>query len=91
LVRSFERHLRAENRSERTVENYLKSLHQAEVFLRGRGWRGGAAAKWCQRRGKDGLLTFVSVRLLLALCHGADSGKTAGTTQPTTASVERQH
>jgi site-specific recombinase XerD len=39
LVRSFERHLRAENRSERTVENYLESLHQAEVFLRSRGRR----------------------------------------------------
>jgi site-specific recombinase XerD len=39
LVRSFERHLRAENRSERTVEDYLESLHQAEVFLRGRGRR----------------------------------------------------
>jgi hypothetical protein len=35
LVCSFERHLRAENRSERTVENYLESLHQAEVFLHG--------------------------------------------------------
>jgi hypothetical protein len=39
LVRSFERHLRAENRSERTVENDLESLHQAEVFLRSRGRR----------------------------------------------------
>jgi site-specific recombinase XerD len=39
LVRSFERHLRAENRSERTVENYPESLHQAEVFLRSRGRR----------------------------------------------------
>ena len=33
------RHLRAGNRSERTVENYLESLHQAEVFLRRRGLR----------------------------------------------------
>jgi hypothetical protein len=32
LVRWFEQHLRAENRSERTVEDYLESLHQAEVF-----------------------------------------------------------
>jgi integrase/recombinase XerC len=39
LVRSFERHLRAENRSERTVENDLESLHQAEVFLQSRGRR----------------------------------------------------
>ena len=35
LVRSFDRHLRAENRSERAVENYLESLHQAEVSLPG--------------------------------------------------------
>jgi site-specific recombinase XerD len=39
LVRLFERHLRAENRSKRTVENYLESLHQAEGFLRSRGRR----------------------------------------------------
>jgi site-specific recombinase XerD len=45
LVRSFERHLRAENRSERTVENYLESLHQAEVFLGGRGRRLEEATK----------------------------------------------
>ena len=45
LVRSFERHLRAENRSERTVENYLESLHQAEVFLRSRGRRLEEATK----------------------------------------------
>jgi hypothetical protein len=45
LVRSFERHLRAENRSERTVENYLESLHQAEVFLRSPGRRLEDAAR----------------------------------------------
>ena len=45
LVHSFERHLRAENRSERTVENYLESLHQAEVFLRSRGRRLEEATK----------------------------------------------
>jgi site-specific recombinase XerD len=37
LVRSFERHLRAENRSEHTVASYLESLRQAEAFLAGRG------------------------------------------------------
>src|SRR4029453_1373588 len=37
LVRSFERHLRAENRSEHTIASYLESLHQAEAFLTGRG------------------------------------------------------
>jgi site-specific recombinase XerD len=37
LVRSFERHLRAENRSERTVATYLNGLRQAEAFLRARG------------------------------------------------------
>jgi hypothetical protein len=35
LVRSFERHLGAEKRLERTVENYLESLHD----LHGRGRR----------------------------------------------------
>jgi site-specific recombinase XerD len=34
LVRSFERHLRALNRSERTIATYLISLRQAETFLR---------------------------------------------------------
>jgi len=39
LLRSFERYLRAANRSERTVGNYLESLRQAEAFLRPRGVR----------------------------------------------------
>jgi Phage integrase, N-terminal SAM-like domain len=34
IIRSFERHLRALNRSERTIETYLISLRQAEAFLR---------------------------------------------------------
>ena len=37
LVRSFERHLRAENRSEHTIASYLESPRQAEAFLAGRG------------------------------------------------------
>jgi site-specific recombinase XerD len=37
LLRSFERHLRAENRSEHTIASYLDSLRQAEAFLVGRG------------------------------------------------------
>jgi site-specific recombinase XerD len=37
LVRSFERHLRAENRSERTVATYLIALRQADAFLRAHG------------------------------------------------------
>ena len=37
LVRSFERHLHAENRSGRTVTTYLIAVRQADVFLRGRG------------------------------------------------------
>ena len=36
-VRSFERHLRAENRSEHTIASYLDSLRQAEAFPVGRG------------------------------------------------------
>jgi hypothetical protein len=37
LLRSFERHLRAENRSDNTVESYLESIRQAEAFLAARG------------------------------------------------------
>src|SRR5918995_3476296 len=37
LVRSFERHLRAENRSEHTIASYLESLRQAEAFLAAHG------------------------------------------------------
>ena len=33
LLRSFERHLRAENRSDRTIASYLESARQAEAFL----------------------------------------------------------
>jgi hypothetical protein len=33
LLRSFERHLRAENRSDQTVTTYLIALRQAEAFL----------------------------------------------------------
>jgi hypothetical protein len=33
LIRSFEGHLRAENRSERTIASYLESFRQAEAFL----------------------------------------------------------
>jgi site-specific recombinase XerD len=39
LLRSFERYLRAGNRSERTVGNYLEGARQAEAFLRRRGVR----------------------------------------------------
>jgi integrase-like protein len=37
IICSFERHLRALNRSERTIETYLISLRQAEAFLRAHG------------------------------------------------------
>ena len=37
LLRSFERHLRAQNRSERTIGNCLESTRLAESFLKGRG------------------------------------------------------
>jgi integrase/recombinase XerC len=39
LLRSFERHLRAQNRSDRTVGNYLESARLAQAFLEGRGTR----------------------------------------------------
>ena len=37
LLRSFERHLRAQNRSERTVGNHWEGALVAESFLEGRG------------------------------------------------------
>jgi hypothetical protein len=37
LIRSFERHLYAENRSARTVTTYLIAVRQADTFLRERG------------------------------------------------------
>jgi site-specific recombinase XerD len=37
LARSFERHMRAENRSDRTSATYLHGLRQAETFLRVHG------------------------------------------------------
>jgi Phage integrase, N-terminal SAM-like domain len=36
LARSFERHLRAENKSDRTVETYLEAVRLLEAFLAGR-------------------------------------------------------
>ena len=39
LLRSFERHLRAANRSKRTIASYLESMRQAEAFLAARGKR----------------------------------------------------
>ena len=46
LLRSFERYLRAGNRSERTVGNYLESAREAEAFLQESGIRleGGEGA-----------------------------------------------
>jgi integrase/recombinase XerC len=37
LIRSFERHMRAENRSPRTIATYLVGLRQADAFLRACG------------------------------------------------------
>jgi site-specific recombinase XerD len=45
LLRSFERHLRAENHSERTIASYLQSARQAETFLAGRGMSQTAAGR----------------------------------------------
>jgi site-specific recombinase XerD len=39
LACSFERHLRAENKSDRTVETYLEAVRLLEAFLAGRGVR----------------------------------------------------
>jgi site-specific recombinase XerD len=45
LIRSFERHLYAENRSARTVTTYLIAVRQADAFLRGRGTSLAAATR----------------------------------------------
>jgi site-specific recombinase XerD len=45
LIRSFERHLRAENRSGRTIATYLVGLRQADAFLRARGTTLEAASR----------------------------------------------
>jgi site-specific recombinase XerD len=45
LARSFERHMRAENRSERTIATYLHGLRQAETFLDARGTTVEAATR----------------------------------------------
>src|SRR4029453_11924376 len=45
LLRSFERHLRAENRSDQTVATYLIALRQAEAFLAVRGTTLAEAAR----------------------------------------------
>jgi site-specific recombinase XerD len=37
VIRSFERRLRSENRSERTIGTYLVGVRQADAFLRARG------------------------------------------------------
>jgi integrase/recombinase XerC len=37
LVRLFERHLRAENRSHATIASYVESVRQADRFLAARG------------------------------------------------------
>jgi site-specific recombinase XerD len=45
IVRSFERHLRALNRSERTIETYLISLRQADACLHAHGTNLEAATR----------------------------------------------
>jgi site-specific recombinase XerD len=45
LLRSFERHLRAQNRSDQTVATYLIALRQAEAFLAARGTTLAAAGR----------------------------------------------
>jgi hypothetical protein len=39
LARSFERHLWAENKSDRTIETYLEAVRLLEAFLAGLGVR----------------------------------------------------
>jgi site-specific recombinase XerD len=45
LIRFFERHLDAENRSSRTVTGYLVAVRQADSFLRERGTSQEAATR----------------------------------------------
>jgi site-specific recombinase XerD len=62
LLRSFERHLRAENRSDQTVATYLIALRQAEAFLTGS--RGTTLAQ----AGRADLEAFPEV-VRLRTCH----------------------
>jgi hypothetical protein len=50
LARSFERHLRAENKPDRTVETYLEAVRLLEAFLAGRGVRLAEADRHTSRR-----------------------------------------
>src|SRR4030095_12542620 len=57
LLRSFERHLRAENRSDQTVATYLIALRQAEAFLTARGTTLAAAGRADPEAYLGGLVT----------------------------------
>jgi hypothetical protein len=50
LPTSFQRHLRAENKSVHTVETYLEAVQQLDAFLHTRAHRGAAAAAGHLRR-----------------------------------------
>jgi hypothetical protein len=47
LAHSFERHLRAENKSDRRIETYLEAVRLLEAFLAGRGVRLADADRAC--------------------------------------------
>src|SRR5574341_1700853 len=51
LARSFERHLRAENNSPRTIETYLEALSQFAAHLTGHGSNGNRGL--AQAQGQD--------------------------------------
>ena len=57
LARSFERHMRAENRSDRTIATYLHGLRQAEILT--------YTGRWTSRRP-----AWASVLLPWLLCGG---------------------
>jgi site-specific recombinase XerD len=75
IIRSFERHLRALNRSERTIATYLIGLRQADAFLRAHGTTLEAAtradleafmAELLGRRAPSTAATYKVLKLLYA-------------------------
>jgi hypothetical protein len=61
-VRSFERHLRAENRSEHTIASYLESFRQVERPTAGAAVGGISCLTWLPLRVSDGRPSWMMQR-----------------------------
>jgi hypothetical protein len=77
LARSFERHLRAENKSDRTAETYLEAVNQVAQFLEPHGVK--LVVRVVGKGGRERALPF-GRRTGLAL--DLPSGSTQQTTDP---------